>query len=180
MLDISFAFPNADVLKAVVLIFCLRICDVSLGTWRLIEVAHGNRRTAGILGFFEISIWIFAISNVVSGLGNIWLILGYSAGYSMGTVLGMWIEEKMAIGSVLVSIVSPGNGEEIIKRLRDHGMRVMQYTGSSEGAPVQMLSTILPRKRMSQSLLEIQIIDPTVIITVEDLRMAKVPTLPTL
>lgn len=178
MLDISFSFPTLDIVKATLLIFCLRLCDVSLGTWRLIEIAHGRRRTAGILGFCEISIWVFAISNVMHNLGNIWLILGYSMGFSMGTVLGMWIEEKMAIGNVLVSVVSPDKGEEIARRLRDHSFRVMQYAGSSEGSSVQILTIIVPRKRLPLSLREIQFIDPAVMITVEDLRMAKVPTLP--
>ena len=114
----------------------------------------------------------------MNNLGNIWLILGYSTGYSMGTVLGMWIEEKMAIGSVLVSVVSPEKAEDIARRLRDHSFRVMQYAGSSEGSVVQMLTAIVPRKRLPHSLREIQIIDPAVMITVEDLRMAKVPTLP--
>lgn len=178
MLDVTFPVPTLEILGAALFIFALRVCDVSLGTWRLIVVARGHKRLAALLGFFEITIWIFAISSVMTNLGNIWLILGYSTGFATGTALGIWIEEKMAVGNVIISIVSPAEGDNIAKRLRDHGFRVMQYQGAEGNGAVQILSAIAPRKRLHLTLREIQFIDPNAILTVEDLRMAKVPTLP--
>jgi len=178
MLEIAFSVPTLEILGAALLIFVLRVCDVSLGTWRLIVVAHGHKRLASLLGFFEITIWIFAISSVMSNLGNIWLILGYSTGFAVGTALGIWIEEKMAVGNVMISIVSPTEGEAIGRRLRDHGFRVMHYQGAEENGTIQILTTIAPRKRLPVTLREIQFIDPSVMVTVEDLRMAKIPTIP--
>jgi uncharacterized protein YebE (UPF0316 family) len=178
MLDIKFALPTIDILGAALLIFCLRVCDVSLGTSRLILVARGQKRLATMLGFVEINIWMFAISSVMANLGNICLILGYGGGYAAGTALGIWIEERMAVGNVIISIVSPTEGDRIARRLRDHGLRVMRYQGSEENGSIQILSAIAPRKRLPLTLREIQFIDPQVLLTVEDLRMAKIPTLP--
>lgn len=178
MLDISIAPVTVDILSAAALIFCLRVADVSLGTLRLIMIAHGHRNIAGILGFVEITIWIVAISNVVTNLGNFWMILGYSGGYATGTMLGMWMEEKMAIGNVVVNIVSSGEGEKIARRLRDHGSRVMEYQGAEENGAVNILSAITSRKKLPLTLKEIQFIDSNALVTVEDLRMAKIPTTP--
>ena len=44
------------------LIFMARICDVSIGTIRIIFVSKGKRNIAPILGFFEVLIWITALS----------------------------------------------------------------------------------------------------------------------
>lgn len=178
MLDITFPVPTIEIMGVASLIFALRVCDVSLGTWRLIIVARGQKRQAALLGFFEITIWMFAISSVMAHLGNIWLILGYCTGYATGTALGIWIEERVAIGNVIISIVSPMEGDRIARRLRDHGLRVTRYQGAEEDESVQILSTITPRKRLPLTLREIQFIDPGVMLTVEDLRMAKIPTLP--
>lgn len=178
MTGVAITTPSWEILAVALLIFILRVSDVALGTWRLIVVAHGHKRLAAVLGFFEITIWVFAISSVMNNLGNIWLIMGYSTGFATGTVLGIYIEEKVALGSVMISVVSTAQGEAIGRRLRDHGFRVMQYEGASENDKLQILSAIAPRKRLSLTLREIQFIDPNAMLTVEDLRMAKVPTMP--
>ncbi len=40
-----------------VLIFTARICDVSIGTLRIIFVSKGKKSIAPFLGFFEVLIW---------------------------------------------------------------------------------------------------------------------------
>ena len=46
----------------------MRICDVTLDTIRVINVVQGKKYTAGIIGFFEILIWVFAIRYVFQHL----------------------------------------------------------------------------------------------------------------
>jgi hypothetical protein len=43
------------------LIFFSRICDVSIGTIRVIFVAKGFKLLAPLLGFFEVIIWLIAV-----------------------------------------------------------------------------------------------------------------------
>jgi len=50
------------------LIMVARITDVTIGTTRIIFVARGNARVAAILGFFEVTIWLLAISQVLQNL----------------------------------------------------------------------------------------------------------------
>ncbi|MBI2420212.1 MAG: hypothetical protein HYV28_20310, partial [Ignavibacteriales bacterium] len=47
-----------------ILIALMRICDVSIGTFRTILVVQGRKLYAGVAGFFEVLIWIFAIRFV--------------------------------------------------------------------------------------------------------------------
>lgn len=175
MLGIEFSSLTLDVLGAATIIFALRVCDVSLGTLRYIMIVHSKRRVAAILGFFEVTIWVVAISQVVTHLGNIWMILGYSGGYAAGTAIGMWIEEKISTGSVQVRIVSHGEGEKITQNLRDKGSRVIVFDGAEEKESIHILSTVISRKKLPLTLREIQFIDPQALITVDDLRMVKIP-----
>ncbi len=41
------------------LIFLSRICDVSIGTLRIIFVSRGRKFLAPLLAFFEVSIWFW-------------------------------------------------------------------------------------------------------------------------
>lgn len=89
-----------------VLIALARICDVSIGTLRIIFLSKGLKLWAPILGFFEISIWLAAISQVMDNLTNIPNFLAYAFGYSMGNYIGMYIENRIAIGMVVVRIIT--------------------------------------------------------------------------
>src|SRR3989339_131769 len=67
------AFIDTDFFSYVILpllIFLARICDQSIGTMRIIFVSKGKRNIAPILGFFEVLIWITAISKIMQNLDN--------------------------------------------------------------------------------------------------------------
>ena len=73
------------------LIFCLRLCDVSLGTLRSLYVVRGDRRVAVPLAFAESLIWIIAISRIMKEVtdGNYYNMLAYAGGFACGTLIGM-------------------------------------------------------------------------------------------
>ena len=79
-------------------IFCARIVDVSLGTIRIICVVRGFRTTAVIMAFLEVAIWVYAVAGVFSHLDQIINVLAYAAGFATGNAVGMWIEQKLALG----------------------------------------------------------------------------------
>ena len=88
------------------LIFFLRIGDVSLGTIRIIFVARGNKFIAPLLGFFEVFIWVIAISNIIQHLDNWVNYVAYAGGFAAGNFIGMLIEERLAVGVSLVRIIT--------------------------------------------------------------------------
>ena len=67
------------------------------GTVRLIMVTRGIRKWAVLIGFVEVTIWVVAISQVISNLNNVWNILGYSGGFAAGTFVGMYLENRLAL-----------------------------------------------------------------------------------
>jgi uncharacterized protein YebE (UPF0316 family) len=59
-------------------IFVAEMCVVTLGTLRIIFIARGRRILAPVLGFFEIMIWLFAISQIMNNLTSVWCFLAFS------------------------------------------------------------------------------------------------------
>jgi hypothetical protein len=88
------------------LIFLARICDVSLGTIRVIFISKGVTYLAPIIGFFEVIIWLLAIGQVMNNLTNVVSYVAYGAGFAAGTYAGMVIEEKISIGLVIAGPLS--------------------------------------------------------------------------
>src|SRR5215472_8580590 len=87
-------------------IFSLRIVDVSCDTMRVIFAIRGKRAIAGTLGFIQALVWIVAVGAAVKHLDSILHILGYAGGYATGTIVGITLEQKIAYGVATVRIVS--------------------------------------------------------------------------
>src|SRR4030043_95358 len=100
---------SSDIFKWVILpilIFFLRLTDVSLATLRIMFISRGLKYLAPIIAFFEINIWLLAIGQIIMNLGNIVCTLAYAAGFALGNLLGIMIEEKLSIGLVLVRLIT--------------------------------------------------------------------------
>src|SRR4030065_1956471 len=103
------------------LIFLARICDVSIGTLRIIFVSKGKKNIAPFLGFFEVLIWIVAISKIMQNLDNYINYIAYAAGFATGNFVGMIIEEKLAMGIQMIRIFAYERGSELVQTLNSQG-----------------------------------------------------------
>jgi uncharacterized protein YebE (UPF0316 family) len=84
-------FFNAGVFKFVILpllIFSTRICDVTLDTLRIIYVSRGLKLLAASIGFIEVLIWLFAITQIFKNLTNPIYYVAYAGGFAMGNYVG--------------------------------------------------------------------------------------------
>ncbi len=106
------------ILSNTLFIFMLCLVQVSISTLRTIMIARGKQTWAALLGFIEVSLWIIGVSQVIGHLDSVWNVIGYSSGYVVGTMLGMWLEGRLALGYVNIDIVSPSKGLEIAHRVR--------------------------------------------------------------
>ena len=88
-----------------IMIFLARIIDQTVGTLRLIFVSKGFKFLAPLLGFFESIIWLIAISQIIQNLDNIACFIAYGLGFAVGNYVGIWLEEKISIGTVVVRII---------------------------------------------------------------------------
>ncbi len=164
---------NADFYAWVVLpllIFLARVADVTLGTLRIIFVSRGKRRLAPILGFFEVLIWVVAIGQLVQNLGSVTSYLGYAAGFAAGNYVGMLIEDRLAIGTLIVRTILPIGGDVVMQRLHDAGYGVTSVDGHGATGPVKLIYAVVKRKHIKQVTQIIHSVYPNAFLTVEDLR----------
>ena len=150
------------------LIFFARIGDVSIGTVRLIFIARGVRTLAVVLGFFEVLIWVIAVSAVLVHLNNWINILAYAGGFAAGNAIGLWIEGRLAIGAVALRLISRKNGKAIAQALRSANYRVTTIDAEGRDSAVIMVLVILSRRHAQKVLNLAREIDPDVIATLDD------------
>ncbi len=152
------------------LIFCLRVGDMSLDTIRVLFMVRGKKLLVWVLGFFQALIFVVAISSVLTQLNNILNVIGYATGFATGNIVGMMIENKLAIGHVLVNIISSNRGSFIAERLRASGYAVTEIAGRGMNGTVFELHASVLRKDVSQVETIVLESDPQAFVTAEDVR----------
>lgn len=152
------------------IIFALRVGDMTLDTLRVLVVMRGRKSLAWILGFFQAAIFVLAISSVLSNLNNPLNVIGYAAGFATGNVIGMLIEERLAIGHIHMRVVSSRRGSAIAERLRGEGYAITEIPGRGKDGTVTVLNASVRRKNLSRVRNIINDVDPEAFITAEDVR----------
>ena len=156
------------------IVFLARFVDVTLGTLRIIFLSRGRKLLAPILGFVEVFIWITVVSQIVRGAQNFAAYLAYAAGFAVGNYVGMLIEEKLAIGTLVVRIILNKNGNLLAARLREEGYGVTFVDGyGGSGNPVALVYTVVMRKELDQIIGIIEDVTPKAFYTVEELRSVR-------
>ncbi|HXY31949.1 MAG TPA: DUF2179 domain-containing protein [Gemmatimonadaceae bacterium] len=150
-----------------VIIFFLRICDVSLDTMRVLFTVRGQRAVAAVLGFFQALIWIVAVGNAIKHLDSIWHILAYAAGFGTGTLVGITIERALAYGLTAVRIVSQHGGVEIADALRARGYGVTEMPGYGRDGSVEIVSSVVQRQHLDDIIAIVEQYDPNAFVTSE-------------
>jgi uncharacterized protein YebE (UPF0316 family) len=152
------------------LIFALRLTDMSLDTLRVLVVIRGQKQLAWVFGFFQAGIFVVAISAVIRDLGNPLNIIGYAAGFATGNVLGMLIEERIAIGHIHIRIISSKRGPAIADRLRGDGYAVTEIPAYGKDGTVTLLNCSVKRKNLARVQKSVNDVDPNAFVTAEDIR----------
>lgn len=158
---------SLPILTNALFIFVLRLVGVSMGTVRTVMIMRGMRKLAALMGFVEVTIWVVAISKVIGDLDTVWNVIGYSGGFAAGTLLGMWIEDKLALGYVDIHVVSADKGQEIARCVREAGYGATQLAAHGQASPVYMVRIVAPRKQSHRILDLIDSVDPASFVTVE-------------
>jgi uncharacterized protein YebE (UPF0316 family) len=151
-------------------IFALRIVDVSLATLRMLMIMRGRKQIAPLIGFFEVLIWIFAVGTAIKYLHSPLHLAGYAGGFAMGNLVGLWLEEKMALGMAAVRVMSQEKGLDIAGALHQAGFGVTQFAGYGRSGHVEVLYAVLRRRDVPIALKQIEIRDPEAFVTIEEPR----------
>jgi uncharacterized protein YebE (UPF0316 family) len=153
-----------------IIIFFGRICDVTLGTLRIIFVSKGERYKAPIVGFFEVFIWVVIISQIFSHANSLIHYVSYAAGYATGNYVGILVENKIALGYVLFRIYAKNNGHELMKELANNGFGSTVIRGEGAITEIDIIETVVTRKSYQQIANIIKKFDPKMFYLVEDIR----------
>ncbi len=154
-------------------IFLARIVDVSCDTMRVLFTVRGKRGIAGVLGFIQAIIWIFAVGTAIRHLDSLIHVLAYAGGYAVGTMTGITIERFVAYGVAQVRVVTRDQGRAIAEALRDLGFGVTQSLGEGRSGTVEVLHTIVQRSQVEDVMLVVDRFDPVAMVTVEEPRAVR-------
>ena len=152
------------------MIFGLRVSDMTLDTLRVLFVMRGRRPIVWVLGFFQSAIFVVAITSVLSNLDSPLSIVGYAGGFATGNLIGMVIEEKLAVGHSHLRVISPKWGAAIAHRLRHEGYAVTEISARGKDGMVTILNCSVLRRNIDKVGRMITEIDEGAFITAEDVR----------
>lgn len=153
-----------------ILIFLARIVDVTLGTLRIVFISKGDKLVAPLLGFIEVLIWLVAITQVMQNLSNFVSYFAWAAGFAAGNFLGLRIEQKLAMGQMVVRVITVESAEELIERLAGRGYRLTCVDAKGTRGKVNLLFMIVKRKKLQEVIGIIRDYNPNAFYSIEDVR----------
>jgi uncharacterized protein YebE (UPF0316 family) len=152
------------------LIFLARISDVTLSTIRIVFVMSGRRNLAPLLGFFESLIWLIAISQIIKNISSPVSYIAYAGGFATGTFVGMTIEEKLALGKVMVRVITRREAKALLEFLQTskYGFTSVEAQGKREN--VNLIFSVVERQDLPEFISMIEQFHPNAFYTVENVR----------
>jgi uncharacterized protein YebE (UPF0316 family) len=154
------------------IIFLAETCVLTLCTLRIIFIARGNKILAPLLGFFEVLIWLFAISQVMQNLGDGLCFFAFALGFMLGNFFGILIEKKLALGMAVVRVITNKPAQVLIERLRAAQFGVTSIEGQGASGPVQIVMTVVKRRRLGDVFDLIEAHHPNAFYAVDELQSA--------
>ena len=165
--------PLFNFLLLPLLIFLARITDQTIGTLRLIYASKGYRYIAPVVGFFESFIWLTSISQIMKHLDNIYCYFAFAAGFAMGNFFGIYLEQKISIGVIMVRLFFQNYSNQLGENLREAGFGFTLFDGEGKEGAVKLLFSTINRRDLKKFMKIVQEINPNAFYTVEDVRQVK-------
>lgn len=162
------------------LIALARIVDVSIGTIKIIQISRGNKLLAPLLGFFEVLVWLVAVTSIFQNLNNWVCYIAYALGFALGSYIGIKMEEKLALGVQLIRIITRKDAENLIDSLRETGYGVTAIKAEGSSGEVGVIYSVVNRKSIGKIVELIQTHNPNAFYTIEDIRFVSHPISDTL
>ena len=165
----SYEFVYSFILLPI-MIFFARVCDVSLGTIRIIFISKGIKYLAPLIGFFEILIWLLAIGQIMQNLTNIFYYFFYAGGFATGNFIGIMLDEKLSIGTVSIRIITRRNADNLIEALQKKHIRITIVDAEGAKGPVKILFSIVKRQDVQKVIKIVKKYNPNAFYSIEDIR----------
>lgn len=166
-------FTDGDLFSYVLLpllIFFARICDVTVGTLRIVMVSKGQKLIAPLLGFFEVIIWLITMSKIIQNIDNWVAYVAYGAGFAAGNYVGLIIEEKLAVGIVQLQIITRKSAQNLIAKLKASGYGITHHEAQGAMEKVAVIYTIIKRNEINKVLEIMRTYNPNAFYSIEDVK----------
>jgi uncharacterized protein YebE (UPF0316 family) len=160
-----------DLFLSALLIFGLRLFDVTLGTLRIVLLTRGEAWKAGLVGFFESLAWVTAVSQVIRNVDDPVRMAAFAAGFGAGTFAGVLLERLLAMGTLIVRIVAPIGSPQAAEVLRERGYAVTVLNGEGLHGDVRLALSVVPRRRLKEVLEIVYGANPAAFVTFEQVRL---------
>ncbi len=155
------------------IIFASRATDVSLGTLRSVLANKGMKKMVPFIGFFEVLLWLFAISTVMKNLSNFMCYLGWAGGYATGIYIGLSIEERLAIGTQVIRVFTQEDITKLIETLVEKNYSYTILDGEGKKGAVKLIFIVVKRKNVKDVTEVIHRFSPNAFYSIEDIKRAK-------
>ncbi|MFP9178245.1 DUF2179 domain-containing protein [Enterococcus faecalis] len=135
-------------LKMLAMIFIINFAYITLNTIRFMLTMKGYRVIAPLVSMAEITIYVLGLSMVLNRLDNPLNLLVYALGYAVGISVGIKIEDYLALGYIMVSVILPSTTEQfhLPETFREHGYGVTQSVAYGREGERMVLEILSPRK----------------------------------
>jgi uncharacterized protein YebE (UPF0316 family) len=179
-MDISWLSSDSWAFQIIfpLLIFMARVSDVTLGTLRMVSVSRGQKVVAAVLGFFEVLIWLAAISYILQHLTTVINYLAYAAGFATGNYLGLAIEERLAFGLLQVTIITNKDARALIEHLQERNFGITSVSAMGVTGRVRVVYSVIQRKHLEELRQIVRRFNPQAFMTVQNVREASKPVPP--
>jgi uncharacterized protein YebE (UPF0316 family) len=151
------------------IIFVAEMCVVTLSTIRIIFIARGMKKLAAVIGLVEVSIWLFAIGKVMQNLSDLRCSAAFAIGFALGNYLGILIHDLLAMGHVVVRIITGRDPSDLLDELTAADYGVTCVDGMGAKGPVQIVMTVIKRRHLDRVVSIIKQFDSNVFYSVDDL-----------
>ena len=135
-----------EVLLWTLIIFGARVVDVSLGTIRVQSIVRQKKAMASLIGFVEVLIFILIVSRVLQDIQHWTYVVAYAGGFATGTLLGMYLNEKLSKQVLQVTVISDTQTSEVEVALREAGFALTRLVGMGRDGAVEILDVVCEAK----------------------------------
>ncbi len=154
-----------------IIIGLARIFDVTVGTLRIIFVSKGNKKVAPLLGFIEVLAWIIVIGEIMKSANNYACYVGYALGFAAGNYIGMLVEEKLALGNLIIRIITDENPRLLKNAMVNAGFGMTVVPGyGAMGNPVDIVFMAIHRSDLEKVVHIIKETNPGAFYSIEELK----------
>lgn len=165
-----FLNPTTHPVFLPLLVFLARVCDVTIGTVRVLLLARGRKYLVPLLGFVEVMIWLLAVKQVLTGMDSLITYVAFAGGFATGNFVGMFIEEKLAVGLEVIRVITRKDATELFEHLKKQGYGATCLDAQGATGKVNIIFMVVNRCQHNKVIEIIKRFNPKAFYSVEDVK----------